>query len=216
MVTGAGRGLGRALCTLLRDRGWQVIACVRDPARAQLPRVARLRVETLDLADPASIQALAARLTGVRLDLVLHNAAIRGDTGGLSGLTSADFLAVMKVNVAGPLLLTQALIGQVAKAGCLAFLSSRAGSMAEGHDPDGDYAYCASKAALNRMVVKLAADYPQVFLSLHPGWVKTEMGGALAEVTPEDSAAALVNLIEGSGPEESGSFRTYDGATIGW
>ncbi len=88
--------------------------------------------------------------------------------------------------------------------------------MAEGHDPDGDYAYCASKAALNRMVVKLASDHPQIVLSLHPGWVKTEMGGALAEVAPEESATALVTLIERSGPAESGSFRAHDGATIGW
>lgn len=216
LVTGAGRGLGRALCAVLLARGWQVIACARDPARAGLSQKTRLRIEPLDLADPASIQRLAERLSGVQLDLVLHNAAIRGDTGGLSGLTSGDFLAVMTVNVIGPLLLTKALIGQVTEAGCVAFISSRAGSMSEGHDPDRDYAYCASKAALNRMVVKLAADHPQVFLSLHPGWVKTEMGGAAAEVTPEDSAAALVILIESSGAAESGSFRAYDGTTIGW
>lgn len=216
LVTGAGRGLGLALCSVLLGRGWQVIACVRDPERVLPPPAPGLRIERLDLTDPPSVQSLAERLAGLHLDLVLHNAAIRGDTGGLSSLESVDFMEVMKVNVAGPMLLTRALMGQVPAAGCMAFVSSRAGSMAEGHDPDGDYAYCASKAALNRMVVKLAADYPQVFLALHPGWVKTDMGGEMAEVTPAESAEALITLIEHSSRAESGGFRAYNGATIAW
>ena len=217
LVTGAGRGLGRALCDVLLAEGWQVIACVRAPggthSKADDPR---LQFEILDQGDPASIAALAGRLSGLRLDLIVHNAAIRGDTGGLAGATMDDFLSVMQTNVAGPLLLTQALLGQVVPAGCVAFISSRAGSMAEGHDPDGDYAYCASKAALNRLVVKLADDHPQIFLALHPGWVRTDMGGPGAKITPAASAAALLALIGAAGPEDSGTFRAHDGAPIRW
>lgn len=217
MVTGAGRGLGRALCDALLAEGWQVIACVRTPhathSKAEDPR---LQLEMLDQGDPASIAALAGRLSGLRLDLIVHNAAIRGDTGGLAGATMDDFLSVMQTNVAGPLLLTQALLRQMAPAGRIAFISSRAGSMAEGHDPDGDYAYCASKAALNRLVVKLADDHPQIFLALHPGWVRTDMGGPGAEITPAASAGALLTLIGAAGPEDSGTFRAHDGTPIRW
>jgi len=216
LVTGAGRGLGRALCLELLAQGWHVIACVRDPGAARLPPAPGLTVERFDQADPDSPAALAARLSGQRLDLLLHNAAIRGDTGGLRGLTADDFLSVMRINVLGPLLLTQALIGRMGDDGRIAFVSSRAGSMAEGHDPDGDYAYCASKAALNRMVVKLAADHPQIFLALHPGWVKTDMGGTMAEITAEDSARALIARIGQSGHADSGTFRSHDGHSIGW
>lgn len=216
LVTGAGRGLGRALCLELLAQGWHVIACVRDPGTARLPPAPGLSVERFDQADSTSLAALAARLSGKRLDLLLHNAAIRGDTGGLRGLTADDFLSVMRVNVLGPLLLTQALIGRMGNDGRIAFVSSRAGSMAEGHDPDGDYAYCASKAALNRMVVKLAADHPQIFLALHPGWVKTDMGGTMAQMTAEDSARALIARIGQSGHADSGTFRSYDGHSIGW
>ena len=216
LVTGAGRGLGRALTTGLLARGWQVIACMRNPVAAALPAHPGLRAKVLDQGDPASVAALAASLAGQRLDLILHNAAIRGDTNGLPGFTAADFLQGMQVNVGGPLMLTQALIGQMPVDGRIAFISSRAGSMAEGRDPDGDYAYCASKAALNRLVVKLADDYPQTLLALHPGWVRTDMGGQGAEVDATDSAAALLDLIERAGPKDTGSFRAYDGSKVGW
>lgn len=217
LVTGAARGLGRALCEALLAQGWQVIACVRTPRAAEPGGSDHgMHIERLDQGDPASIAALAERLSGRRLDLIVHNAAIRGDTGGLAGATMDDFLSVMQTNVAGPLLLTQALLGRMGPGGRVAFISSRAGSMAEGHDPDGDYAYCASKAALNRLVVKLADDHPQIFLALHPGWVRTDMGGPEAEIAPAASAGALLALIDAAGPEDSGTFRSHDGTPIRW
>ena len=214
LVTGAGRGLGRALTRQLVAAGWEVLAAVRDPGRADLPEAAQ--VLPLDQSDPQSIRTLAARLKGVGINLILHNAAIRGDTGGLASFSQDDFLQVMAVNVAGPLLLTQALMANLRPGAKVAFISSRAGSMAEGADLDGDYAYCCSKAALNRALVKLSGDFPQTFLGIHPGWVRTEMGGAEADLQPDVSAAGILAQITAATAADSGSFRAWDGAKVDW
>lgn len=214
LVTGAGRGLGRALVAGLATGGWRVTATARDPA-ATVPGAARVLAH--DQALPASVEALGRAMAGEGLDLLVLNAAIRGDTGGIPGLTQPDLLEVLAVNLAGPLLLFRALLPCLRPGAKVAFISSTSGSMAEGHDPDGDYAYCCSKAALNRSAVKLADDFPGlVFLALHPGWVRTDMGGAGARLDAEASAAGLLRVIDAAGPADSGSFRAWDGRAIAW
>ncbi len=216
LVTGAGRGLGWHLTQGLLGRGWQVLACWRDPPEQGQAQHPALTVLPLDQGNPASICALARAVAAQPLDLLLINAAIRGNTGGLPDFSASDFLEVMTINVAGPMLLVQNLIAQMPNSGKIAFISSRAGSIAEGADPDGDYSYCASKAALNRLIVKLADDYPQIFLALHPGWLKTDMGGLDAELDPAVSADALLELIEKATYAESGTFRAWNGESVRW
>ena len=127
LVTGAGRGLGRALAEALLARGWRVIACLRDPAGAgPQHRSGELRLCQLDQADEASIARLAEELAGERIDLLIHNAAIRGDAGGLATFSQTDFLQVMTVNVAGPLLLTRVLLPLLPATATAAFSSPAA------------------------------------------------------------------------------------------
>ena len=100
-------------------------------------------------------------------------------------------------------------------------ISSRAGSLAEGtlDDDDGDYAYRCSKAALNMATVKLAQDFRAVgisVISLHPGWVRTDMGGEEARLGVDDSVRGLTVLISAATMADTGSFRAYDGRTISW
>lgn len=216
LVTGAGRGLGRHLTQGLLDRGWQVLACQRDQHDEGPPQHPALTVLQLEQGNADSIRALARAVAEHSLDLLLINAAVRGDTGGLPGFSASDFLDVMAINVAGPMLLVQSLIAQMPNSGKIAFISSRAGSIAEGADPDGDYSYCASKAALNRLMVKLADDYPQTFLALHPGWLRTDMGGLDAELDPAVSADALLDLIERARSADSGTFRAWNGESVRW
>ena len=201
LVTGAARGLGLCLVRRLSAQGVRVLALSRSPGPA-LPGVTHI---PYDQSDEASIASAAQAISG-RINHVIHNAAIRGDTGGLATL-SADHLAeVMRVNVAGPLILTRALLPCLAPRAAIAFISSRAGSFTEGHDPDGDYAYCLSKAALNRAVAKLADDLGHAVLAIHPGWLRTDMGGTEAPGDPDTAAHNIIALLSRRTPPATGSF----------
>lgn len=215
LITGAGRGLGRDLAHAFASRGLRTIACAREPTD-WAGSGSTIRHATLDLADIGSIRRLAEALGDERIDIVVHNAAIRGDVGGLASFDTTDFLAVMQVNVAGPLHLTRELGRSLTPDARIAFISSRAGSCAEGADPDGDYAYVASKAALNRLVVKLADDIGQIPFALHPGWLRTDMGGPHAPLDTATSARALADLILGSDERASGTFRDWSGQRVAW
>jgi len=220
LVTGANRGLGRELACQFADRGHRVLAACRSTAGTDF-RGLRGRIEPLelDLAKADSIEAAANRLAGRPVDIFVNNAAIRGATGGIDTLAPKDFAEVMAVNALGPLLLTRALRRNLMAGSrrIVAMISSRAGSLAEGLDPDGDYAYRASKAALNIMTLKLAYDFPDLTcLLFHPGWVKTEMGGPEAELPPAEAAERLADLILTSTAADSGSFRAWDGTAIAW
>ena len=214
LVTGASRGLGRALADLYAAAGFRVIACMRHAVPG---------AQALDVADAGSIAALGERLKGQPIDIVVNNAAVRGDTGGLDTLETEDFLQVMRINALAPLLLARALRPNLLAGGrkVLVNIGSRAGSLAEGtiDDEDGDYAYRCSKAALNMATVKLAQDFRRdgiAVISLHPGWVRTDMGGAEAAVDVAESAVGLKALIDATTLGETGSFRAYDGRTIAW
>ena len=218
LITGASRGLGRAMAQQYAAAGWRVIACGRGPSAGD-----GIVQETLDVADPVSILDLARRLDGMPIDMLINNAGIRGDTGGLQTLATDDFLEVMRINTLGPLLVTRALLPNLlsSQRKIVANISSRAGSIAEGtlDDDDGDYAYRCSKAALNMATVKLAQDLRAdgvTVLSLHPGWVKTDMGGDEAVVPVADSASGLRRIIDSAPLADTGSFRAFDGRTVSW
>lgn len=219
LITGASRGLGRELAALYAADGWRVIACVRGPASFD----GNIETQSLDVSSPSSIAALGKALESVAIDTLINNAGIRGDTGGLATLDGDDFVEVMRINALAPLLLVQALRANLlaGEGRVIANISSRAGSLAEGtlDDDDGDYAYRCSKAALNMATVKLAQDLRKdgiTVLSLHPGWVKTDMGGDEAQVPVATSAAGLKARIDRADMADTGSFRSYDGRRISW
>lgn len=219
LITGASRGLGDELARQYTAAGWRVIAC----SRAAIEGEAGAEPRVLDVAHAKSIAALADSLDGRPIDVLINNAGIRGDIGGLSTLRPDDFLEVMRVNALAPLLLVQALLPNLIAGSkrMVANISSRAGSLAEGtlDDDDGDYAYRCSKAALNMATVKLAQDLRRhgiTVLSLHPGWVRTDMGGPEANISVAESAAGLKTIIDGAGLAESGSFRAFDGRAVSW
>ncbi|MBN9242491.1 MAG: SDR family oxidoreductase [Mesorhizobium sp.] len=221
LVTGAGRGLGRELVRQYAADGWRVIGCGRcRPTGGFEPGV---EFQPLDVADPESVSALAARLAGRPLDVLVNNAAVRSAAAGLDAFQPDDFLAVLRVNTLGPVLVTRALLAnlRLGRDPVVANIGSRAGSMAEGllDDDDDDYAYRCSKAALNMATVQLARDLQPdgvTVLSLHPGWVKTDMGGAEAVLPAEVSARALRTIITAAEPRSSGAFLAFDGRRVGW
>lgn len=219
LITGANRGLGRELVRLYAARGDEVIACCRKPEAKGEHIAGEICWLPLDLDDEAAIRAFPSLLDGKAIDVLIHNAAIRGATGGLADVDFTDFAQVMRVNAAAPLILTRELRPNLMAGGrrVVAMISSRAGSMAEGLDPDGDYAYRCSKAALNMGARKLAFDDPALtVLLLHPGWIRTDMGGPEAELDVREAAEGLAARIAAAGPEDSGSFRAWDATPVAW
>ncbi|MEO1190677.1 MAG: SDR family oxidoreductase [Pseudomonadota bacterium] len=222
VITGANRGIGLALARRYAEAGWTVHATARNPtAAAALAAVPGTKVHALDVADQASIEALAEALDGVAVDHLINNAGVMGPRSVPFGESQSDSWAeVLAVNVAGPWMVTERLVENL-KAGAgkrVGILSSHLGSLADagsGWSP----IYAASKTAANMVMRQLSfqlAPAGIVVLSFHPGWVQTEMGGADALVRPEDSAAALFGLMNQASPEQSGGFFNYTGERLPW
>jgi NAD(P)-dependent dehydrogenase (short-subunit alcohol dehydrogenase family) len=217
LITGANRGLGLELARQYAAAGCRVLACSRGPDEPP-PLTGDVAWHTLDTGNEDSIATLARDLQAGAVDILINNAARRGDTRGLDTLSTEDFLATLRVNTLGPLLMVKAFRPHLERGRrrIVANISSRAGSVAEGLDADGDYAYRCSKAALNIATAKLAFDYGLIFLALHPGWVKTDMGGPEAEVPVALSAQGLRARIHAARSQDSGSFFNFEGSRISW
>jgi len=220
LITGANRGLGLEYAQQFSERGYTVIGTARNPeAATELARVAD-RVEQLDVADPASVAALAERLDGVPIDILINNAGMFDrDDVTIDAVDFGTMEQTFAVNTFGPLRVTQALLPNLraGKARLIISMSSQLGSI---ENSNGRwYAYRASKTALNQFnkiwSVELASD-GFTCVVLHPGWVRTDMGGPNASYSPEESVAGLVNVIEALTPEDNGGFYDFQGNPIPW
>lgn len=220
LVTGANRGIGLEMARQLEARGMNVIGTARKPATATELNATGARVEQLDVTDAASIAALARRLEGVKIDMLVNNAGIAGHTA--SSFEETDFTQIgqtFAVNTLGPMRVTQALLPnlQAGRHKTVVQISSRMGSIER--NSGGYYGYRASKAALNMMNSSLAMELgPKGFtcVVMHPGWVKTDMGGEGADITPEVSVKGLLDVLSGLSPDDNGKFYDYQGQEIPW
>ncbi len=228
LVTGASRGLGLEFTRQLIARGDRVIAACRDPARADALHVLarsqpdRLQLLAVDMTEADSLNALAEQAAQAfeGLDLLLNNAG-QMVSGERFGTVAADALtSCLKVNAVGPFLLTQALAPLLAKGHLpiVANISSQLGSVAR---TDSFYtpSYAISKAALNMATVLLAhglADSGACVVAIHPGWVKTDMGGTGAPLSPAASVAGVLGVIAKLAPIDSGTFVDYQGHPLPW
>lgn len=229
LVTGASRGLGFGFVTALLARGDRVVATCRDPGHAHgLARLVgehpgRLHVLPLDVADPARHATLAHDLPLVlgedgRLDLLVNNAGVLHTGERFGSLTAANFDDSFRTNATGPLLLAQALAPLLADGARIANVSSELGSIA-GTSRFGTPSYALSKAAQNMATRQLAlalADRGIVVVALHPGWVRTDMGGAQATLAIDDAVAGLLGVIEGLAAGDSGRFLDHAGDAVDW
>jgi NAD(P)-dependent dehydrogenase (short-subunit alcohol dehydrogenase family) len=220
LITGANRGIGLELARALRRRGGRVIGTAREPGQARELAELDVRLEQLDVSDSASTTALAHRLSGEPIDYLINNAGIYGRMDSLGEIDIDRLPAVFNVNALGALRMTQALLPNL-RAGtrkCVVQMTSKMGSI-EDNQSGGSYAYRASKAALNAINKSLAVDLaPEGFVCvcLHPGWVRTAMGGAGAPLDSAASAAALVALIHRLTREDNGLFLDYLGKPVPW
>ncbi|MCW7553448.1 SDR family oxidoreductase [Endozoicomonas gorgoniicola] len=226
LITGANRGLGLEFVHQYADKGWNIIACCRNPQSAKsLAAVAqeygKIELQALDVAIESDIQALAERLGERAIDHLVLNAGVLGENcAELGHMNQADWLNVLSVNTVAPALLIQALKDNLAASTykTIAALSTRVASI-EDNGSGGMYSYRASKAALNQILVSAANNLREQgvkTVALHPGWVQTDMGGEKATFTPRESVAGMMSIISQLTDEQSGSFWAFDGSTIPW
>jgi len=228
LITGAGRGLGLEFVRRYLARGARVFALVRrvgsDAPWNELAErhPGQLSVLTQELADTAAFGGLAERLgqSTPALDVLINNAGILA-SGERFGTLSADALiAGFRINAVAPLLLTQALTPLLAKGERprVAMLSSELASIAS-RQRFGTPSYSISKAALNMAMRLLALELgPRGIgcVALHPGWVRTDMGGEQATLTVEQAVPPLIERIEQLSPEQYGGFFSADGSALPW
>lgn len=232
LITGTNRGLGLEFVRQYLDAGWHVIATCRDPRAATDlqylggPDVS-LEIHGLDVADLAAIDALAAELHDVPIDVLINNAGVIGpkrraddDFRQSFGQIDYDILAaVLRVNMMAPLKMAEAFCEHVAlsEQKKIVTISSEMGSIAEGEC--GLYAYRISKAAVNMAMATVARDLETarvIVTLLNPGWVRTDMGGAAAPLDAGESVSCLRELIDKLTPDDSGAFIDHDGRRIPW
>ncbi|MBC6406434.1 MAG: SDR family oxidoreductase [Rhodospirillales bacterium] len=222
VITGANRGIGLALAKRYGAAGWQVHATARDPQSAgALQALPSVRVHPLDVSDQASIDAFAEALAGVPVDHLINNAGVLGPRHIAFGETDlALWTSVLTVNTAGPWLVTERLAAnlELGSAKRVAVISSQLGSIAKaggGWPP----VYTASKAGANMVARQLALALRgkgTIVLSLHPGWVRTAMGGEQAPESPEESAAGIFTLMNQADAGMNGEFFTFEGKPLPW
>ena len=225
LVIGANRGIGLGVVKELLRHGWSVIATAREPGSAKdlaaqaAAHPGRLEILALDMNDGAGLDAFAANLKARVLDAVLVNAGVAGpEHRSASQATEAEIGALMYTNAIGPVRLARALAGSVRQnSGVVAFTSSVMGSVAL--NAGGHELYRASKAALNSLSRGLWSELKGrglTLLTLHPGWVKTDMGGSAAPVTVEESARGIVAMLEREKGRKRHGFIDYQGAELAW
>ena len=224
LITGSNRGIGLEFARAYAADGWRVHACCRRPEEAgELERCLASRngqLHRLEVTDASDIAALAAALASEALDVLINNAGIFGGEQNFGAVDYDSWEQVWRTNVIAPYRVAEAFTGQVAASGqrCMAFVSSISGSIAS-VDAGGGYIYQSSKAALNMVVANLARDLAGrgiTALALHPGWVRTDMGGANAPVSPQESVAGMRRVIAESGPENSGTLLDFRGERLPW
>lgn len=220
LVTGASRGLGLEFARQISRRGDRVIAAVRNPDTSPEVRALGAEVLSLDAADPDSIEAFASKLRGKPIDVLINNAGIMGEDRSLDAVSFDTFRDVFDTNVAGPALLTRALLPNLRAGGAKRILniSSTLGSI-ERARAGFSYAYRTSKAALNMLTAAMHHDLAKdgfTVVSFCPGWNRTDMGGPEAMLDPKDSIASLLKVEGRLKPADSGKYLSHEGAAIPW
>jgi NAD(P)-dependent dehydrogenase (short-subunit alcohol dehydrogenase family) len=229
LITGANRGIGAELAKQYAAAGWDVIATARSWKSVPFDEKIAKQIDTheLDVTNENSIQTLADAVKGRSIDLLIHNAAIYPREGThLGDLDYDGWQETLQTNLFGPLRVTEALLENIAASEKkqIAAISSgmsslRAVSGGDVAQAGTSYQYRTSKTALNMAMLVMSKELQPRGISvvlLCPGWVKTDMGGANAAITPETSVAGMRKILDDGGMKISGKFLGYDGAVRPW
>jgi len=225
-ITGTTRGIGLELVRQFLEAGSKVFATARHPESDALQSLKavhgdELQLLTLDVTNSSAIETAVSSLAGQSVNLLINNAGLyQSRSDDAESLATETWLQEFHVNAVAPFMVTRALRGNLAAAddALVAMISSKMGSMAD-NTSGGAYSYRSSKAALNAVTVCLAQDLAgdgTRVVALHPGWVRTDMGGANAPVDASQSASGLRKVMIGIDENQNGGFFDYTGAAIPW
>jgi NAD(P)-dependent dehydrogenase (short-subunit alcohol dehydrogenase family) len=226
LITGANRGLGFEFASQYAADGWRVFAACRDPAAAsELQRLAQnknmLSIVALDVTDGESVRVAARQHKDVAIDVLINSAGIAGASGQTTGnVDYKSWAHVLEVNTMGPLRVLECFIEHIARSErrLVVTITCGMGSLADS-TTGGFIPYRSSKAAVNMVMRSAAIDLAPRRINcvlVNPGWVRTDMGGPKAPLSPRESVTAMRRIIETFGPKHSGKFYNYDGREYPW
>ena len=225
LITGANRGLGLEFVRQLLARGDSVVACCREPSEAKaLQELAaeagdRLLLRELDVTDPSAIDALPEGLPSV--DVLINNAGVAAEEEKFGEFDAGTMARVLFVNSIAPMLVTQAMtyVLEKGKNPKIVCITSGLGSITRAEGLMFGLSYGMSKAALNMGVKKLSSEMKSrgiALLTMHPGWVQTDMGGKGAPLRPPESIRGMLKIIDGMTTADNGRYLTYEGEELPW
>lgn len=228
LVTGANRGIGLEFVKQYAGEGWRVLACCRSPVTADaLNGLAEQKkdcvtVYSLDVAVHEDIENLSRELSNESIDLLINNAgiypALRSDGFGKTDYEA--WASAFHVNAMAPLKVAESFVSQVtrSKLKTIVTITSKMGSVADNRG-GGSYVYRSSKAAVNMVMKSVAIDLAStgvISVLLHPGWVRTDMGGPNGLISTQQSVSGMRQVISKLKPENSGEFYAFDGQMVPW
>ncbi len=219
LITGANRGLGLEFARQYAADSWTVIGTARRPEQAEDLSALDVEVLQLDVTDRDSIAALAAALDGRPIDMLINNAGIFPRVSEIDNVDADDYLQTLAVNTLGPVLVTQAVMPNLRDGELKQVVNITSGLASIERNSGGYYGYRESKAALNMFTATLAAELGDdgfICLAIHPGWVRTDMGGADATLSPEESVTGMRAVIGELTPEHNGRYFGFDGSEVAW
>jgi NAD(P)-dependent dehydrogenase (short-subunit alcohol dehydrogenase family) len=227
LITGASRGLGLEFCRQYLAQDWEVIACCRDPDTADglselQTNYTRLRIEALNVEDFDQIEELAKKLSAVDIDVLINNAGVYDEKAGY-GFGKLDYglwQHSLMVNTLAPMKMAETLFQQIKRSNkkLIVNITSLMGSIAD-NGSGGSYYYRSSKSALNSSMYSLAMDLKNQgigVLILHPGWVRTDMGGPGGLIDSQESVSGMIKQIDNFTLGQTGAFLKYDGKILPW
>lgn len=228
LITGANRGIGLELSRQYAADGWRVLACSRNSAKsdelnklaAQYPEL--IKTLALDVSDHKQIERLGRELSDESIDLLINNAGMYPKSGvnGFGHTDYEEWMQLFRINTMAPLKMAETFSTQLARSKQKVFvaITSKMGSI-EDNRGGGSYLYRTSKTAVNMVVKSLAIDLQSAGITsivIHPGWVKTDMGGPNALISVNQSVSGIRQVISNLSMADSGKFFNYDGQEIPW
>jgi NAD(P)-dependent dehydrogenase (short-subunit alcohol dehydrogenase family) len=225
LITGASRGIGLELTRQYAEAGANVLASCRALQSAGKLRdlaarsAGRVSVHQVDVSDEDSIRAAARAIGDQPVDILINNAGVRGGNNqSLETTGASDWIEAFKVMTIGPFRVVQAFLGNVRAAENPKIVTITSQIAATTWPTGGFYSYASTKAGVNRVMLALAQDLKDqaIVALIHPGWVRTDMGGAGADITPEDSAEGIRKVVASLTKADSGKFYKWNGDIHPW